>query len=240
MGVFFFSSKVMEAEANRVFEAQKQIFAERTDMFRQKMIKMYVRNEQLEGDATFDERIHAIWDEWSFEKRADFLLQAYKPIVQAGQNKEEILLAETCPELRDPKYFATESDTISKFLTLVANSEENSASYPWKSVVDSAVERMLDRLNWNVWMDFVNSKNKKSLTKQLAMEQRSLYVVQFATYLIANFCGEFTGSGPMGYERKLCHHCSKPVVDRKRCAKCKKVYYCSKNCQLNNWPNHRG
>jgi uncharacterized paraquat-inducible protein A len=40
---------------------------------------------------------------------------------------------------------------------------------------------------------------------------------------------------------KLCATCHKtePEVSLKMCARCKKVFYCCRKCQTEDWPNHR-
>ena len=37
----------------------------------------------------------------------------------------------------------------------------------------------------------------------------------------------------------LCSNCSEKMKQRKKCSRCKSVYYCSKECQVNHWKTHR-
>ena len=38
---------------------------------------------------------------------------------------------------------------------------------------------------------------------------------------------------------RTCAHCSKVGASMKKCRQCKKIYYCSKACQVAHWPTHR-
>jgi hypothetical protein len=42
----------------------------------------------------------------------------------------------------------------------------------------------------------------------------------------------------MGY-RRVCLNCGKHDVNNQRCASCRKVYYCSRECQLSHWVHHK-
>lgn len=68
------------ASDNALFEAQKQEFANFTDIYHEKVTRMYQR-EVDEGNETFDDKIHAIWDIWDVSKRAEFIQIAFKQYV---------------------------------------------------------------------------------------------------------------------------------------------------------------
>ncbi len=37
---------------------------------------------------------------------------------------------------------------------------------------------------------------------------------------------------------KCCGNCKKEAI--KKCSRCEAVYYCCRECQVNDWPNHKG
>ncbi len=37
----------------------------------------------------------------------------------------------------------------------------------------------------------------------------------------------------------VCSECSLPTIKKLECAKCKQITYCSKGCQVKNWPAHK-
>jgi len=224
-----------------LFEAQKSEFEKFTNLYHEKIVRMYLRDVG-EGEKTFDEQIHEVWDDWDVSKRIEFIQRAFDQLKGSQQGREIIVLGKTCPEVANPKLIAEDPANITKFLNAVAHNMENDSSYPWSKLVRESVIGILDDLNWDLWKTFTNKVSKKQYTELLMFAQRSMYINQVAVYLIANFCGEFTGEGslPKKPQGGKCYHCSKPMLSRKRCAKCKSVYYCSKECQLNHWPSHRG
>jgi hypothetical protein len=39
--------------------------------------------------------------------------------------------------------------------------------------------------------------------------------------------------------RMICKVCGNCCENMKKCSKCKKTYYCSRECQINDWPEHK-
>lgn len=44
---------------------------------------------------------------------------------------------------------------------------------------------------------------------------------------------------PKSEELPRCAHCSKQIPAKTRCSACKKVYYCNRECQKEDWPKHK-
>jgi hypothetical protein len=65
------------SQDQRLFEAQKQEFDQHTELFREKLTRMYLRP-TAEGELSFDERIHAVWDEWDVSRRSAFIQKAFE------------------------------------------------------------------------------------------------------------------------------------------------------------------
>ena len=38
---------------------------------------------------------------------------------------------------------------------------------------------------------------------------------------------------------RLCHNCNKDGINYNMCSKCKVAHYCSRECQINNWAQHK-
>ena len=55
-----------------LFEAQKKEFEQFTNLYHEKLTRMYLKPVS-EEEASFDQRIHAIWDEWDVSQRAEFI-----------------------------------------------------------------------------------------------------------------------------------------------------------------------
>lgn len=47
------------------------------------------------------------------------------------------------------------------------------------------------------------------------------------------------GAFPMQCSQKSCGYCGKVEGTLRKCAGCKNVFYCSKDCQTNGWPEHK-
>ena len=165
------------------------------------------------------------------------------PLPDYERGKHETILAMSCPEIRGEglNQLVDPPSSISTFLQNVVDYQENEKNYPFASTVSSSIQSLLENLNYQIFADFKDSPKNKQYTDQLIKEQRRMYISMFATMIIDNFCSEFTGQNSLE-QKKLtakCAHCSSPLFQPKRCARCKKVQYCNRQCQENNWPSHK-
>ena len=65
----------MEAQ---LFEAQRKEFIDHTQLFHEKMKKMYLSTMENES---FDAKLHVLWDQWDLSQRCSFLQQAWNQFV---------------------------------------------------------------------------------------------------------------------------------------------------------------
>ena len=66
----------MSTHDQQLFEAQKKEFDTHTALFHEKVTRMYLT--RTEEGVTFDDRIHAVWDEWDVPRRQQFITKAYR------------------------------------------------------------------------------------------------------------------------------------------------------------------
>ena len=62
---------------DQLFAAQRKEFIDHTQLFHEKLTRMYLSS--MEGES-FDAKLHILWDQWDVVQRCSFLQQAWNQL----------------------------------------------------------------------------------------------------------------------------------------------------------------
>jgi MYND finger len=181
-----------------MFELQVSEFRKRIDPMRAKLKEMWHRDNFKEASAE-------LWHEvLSGAQKRHLYNECMKRVdgsLPPPYQKAKALLDMSCPEL---DYSAIERGGAEKeqkvsgegIITLVdavaRNVENSPADYGYAKFALQNVNAFIKSVDGNVYPQFREHPKRLSFTVQLLVEQRSMWIVNFALNAVAEFCGCFS------------------------------------------------
>jgi len=98
-----------------------------------------------------------------------------------------------------------------------------------KNLTKTKKERFENFKNFQHSANKFNEKQKKSSNQKVPYEDQIIDVIKVSLAALEK----------RNKQKYLCSTCKKETHTCKHCGRCKKVYYCSKACQIQNWSAHK-
>jgi len=248
-----------QPEVEYLFETQVKEFRQRYSLMREKTRSMYKDHEGFR--VAFQE----IWENGmelsDRQKLMEVVMKRVDENLPPPKYKALMLLGKSCPEFFEDELTMGKTISMIQFMDHVVNHEENSTNYPFHDRIKTDLETFLRALPASVYPQFAKHPKEAQYTWKLLWEQRSFWICHFALNLVAEMCthiskfqdatekteevtqenmdGESEDGPRPPPPTDSCDYCGKSDCELKRCSRCKKIWYCSRECQKNGWAAHK-